>query len=111
VANRVSTQSIERRQQNVAALRVNLYNAGLKNPGCEYAYLGAMRAGADAVAAFEAARECALIQTPADLWDTQVQRRYQSPREYQQMLERQQLEIARLTGLANPYLHVMGRAA
>ncbi len=96
---------------NIGSLRANLYNAGLKNPGCEYAYMGAMLAGAGAVEAFEAARICALLQTPADLWETHSQRRYQFAREYREMLERQQDKIARIKALPNPYEEAQERAA
>lgn len=92
-------------------VRANLYNAGLVNNECATAYSAALFVGASPEDAFEAARRHALLMTPEDLWDTQTQRRYQYPNEYEAMRKRQQAKIAELRSLPNPFVVADVRAA
>ncbi len=99
-------QSLKASRENLAVARGNLYNQGLKLPGCDAAFAAALFAGGGPHVAFEAARRHALVMLPPSTEDAfkdgRGQRMY--PRyEIDAAIKSRQESINTIRNLPNPF--------
>lgn len=97
------TAPTARQRANYDVARVHLFNAGLTDHGCVAAYYGALFAGANGEIAFEAARQHALLEIPADDCVTHSQRRYQYPDQCDAAMRRLDERRRAIESLPNPF--------